>query len=155
MNMSHCSSKIIGPMYVEVSGRSARNVPGSQDFLWFRPSLDIGFLQIQLIQNLCNLLELNKIYMEHSAKLNLFPRSWWSKCEIMAVNIVLCEYCTSAHAVHIANARSERGCCWIANPASPPRVYLVVDFRWEGSRSQELDGNTKTQGFRRFRLSRA
>ena len=24
--------------------------------------------------------------MEHSVKLNLFPRSWWSECEIMAVN---------------------------------------------------------------------
>ena len=33
MNMSQCSSKNIGPMYVEVSGRSARNVPGGWDFL--------------------------------------------------------------------------------------------------------------------------
>jgi len=44
-------------MYVEVSGRSAQNVPGGQGFLWFRPSLDSEFLQAQLIQNLWNLLE--------------------------------------------------------------------------------------------------
>ena len=75
MNISHCSSKIIGPMYVEVSGRSAQNVPGGRDFLLFRPSLDSEFLQAQLIQNLWNLLESNKICMEHSAKLIFFPRS--------------------------------------------------------------------------------
>jgi len=68
MNVSHCSSNNIGPMYVEVSGRSAQNVPGGLDFLWFRPPLGSGFLQAQLIQNLWNLLELNKIYMEHGAK---------------------------------------------------------------------------------------
>ena len=73
-------------MYVEVSGRSARNVLGGWGFLWFRPSLDSEFLQAQLIQNLWNLLESNKICMEHGAKLNLFPRSWRSKCEIKAVN---------------------------------------------------------------------
>ena len=33
MNMSHCFSEIIGPMYVEVSGRSAQNVPAGRDFL--------------------------------------------------------------------------------------------------------------------------
>ena len=33
MNMSQCSNENIGPMYVEVSGRSARNVPGGRDFL--------------------------------------------------------------------------------------------------------------------------
>ena len=33
MSVSHYSSKIIGPMYVEVSGRSAQNVPGGQGFL--------------------------------------------------------------------------------------------------------------------------
>ena len=33
MNVSHCSSKNIGPMYVEVLGRSARNVPGGLDLL--------------------------------------------------------------------------------------------------------------------------
>ena len=55
-------------MYVEVSGRSARNVLGGRDFLSFRPSLDSEFLQAQLIQNLWNLLELNKICMEHGAK---------------------------------------------------------------------------------------
>jgi hypothetical protein len=31
--VSHCSSKIIGPMYVEVSVQSAQNVPGGRDFL--------------------------------------------------------------------------------------------------------------------------
>jgi len=86
MNVSHCSIKNIGPMYVEVSGRSARNVPSGWDFLWFRPSLDSEFLQAQLIQNLWNLLELNKIWMEHSVKLISFPSSWRSKREIMAIN---------------------------------------------------------------------
>ena len=33
MNMSRCSSESIGPMYVEVSGQSARNVPGGRDSL--------------------------------------------------------------------------------------------------------------------------
>ena len=33
MNVSHYSSNNIGPMYVEVSGRSAQNVPGGLDFL--------------------------------------------------------------------------------------------------------------------------
>ena len=47
MNMSHSSSESIGPMYVEVSGWSARNVPGGRDFLWFRPSLDSEYLQAQ------------------------------------------------------------------------------------------------------------
>ena len=59
---------------------------GGRDFLWFRPSLDSEFLQAQLIQNLWNLLESNKMCIEHGAKLNLFPRSWRSKREIMAVN---------------------------------------------------------------------
>jgi len=78
MNMLHCSSKNIGPMYVEVSGRSARNVPGGLNLLWFRPSLDCGFLQAQLIQNLWNLLELNKICMEHSARAQFIPtfKTW-------------------------------------------------------------------------------
>jgi len=37
-------------------------------------------------QNLWNLLEIGKICMEHGASFNLFPRSWRSKWEIMAVN---------------------------------------------------------------------
>ena len=36
--------------------------------------------------NLWNLLGLGKICMEHGARLNLFPRSWRSKWETMAVN---------------------------------------------------------------------
>ena len=56
MNTSYCSSKSIGPMYVEVFGRSAWNVPGGRDFLLFGQSLDSEFLQAQLIQNLWNLL---------------------------------------------------------------------------------------------------
>jgi hypothetical protein len=55
-------------MYVEVSGRSARSRPGGLDFLRFCPFLGCDLLQAQLIQNLWNLLELNKTCMEHSAK---------------------------------------------------------------------------------------
>ena len=66
--MSRCSCKEGIPLYVEVSGRPARLRPGSLEFLRFRPSLDCDFLQAQLIQNLWNLLELNKICMEHGAK---------------------------------------------------------------------------------------
>ena len=55
----------------------------------------LGFLQTQLIQNLWNLLESNKICMEHGAKLNLFPRGWRSKREIMSVNMgPPCKYVT-------------------------------------------------------------
>ena len=49
-------------------------VPGGRDFLWFRPFLDSEYLQAQLIQNLWNLLESNKIYMDGQ------------KHEIMAIN---------------------------------------------------------------------
>ena len=62
-------------MYVEVSSRPAWLRPGGLDFLRFRPSLECDLLQAQLIQNLWNLLELNKICMKHGAKLDLFPRS--------------------------------------------------------------------------------
>ena len=71
--MSRCSCKKIVPLYVEVSGRPARLRPGSLEFLRFRPSLDCDFLQAQLIQNLWNLLELNKICMEHGAKAQFIP----------------------------------------------------------------------------------
>ena len=60
-------------MYVEVSSRPARLRPGGLDFLRFRPSLECDLLQAQLIQNLWNLLELNKICMEHSAKSHFIP----------------------------------------------------------------------------------
>ena len=58
-------------MYVEVSGRPARSRPGGLGFLRFHRFLCCYLLQAQLIQNLWNLLELNKICMEHSAKLIL------------------------------------------------------------------------------------
>jgi len=60
-----------GPLYVEVSGRPARLSPGGLNLLHFRPSLDCDLLQAQLIQNLWNLLELNKIYMEHNIKAHI------------------------------------------------------------------------------------
>ena len=60
-------------MCVEVTDQSARNVPGGLNLLWFRPSLDSKFLQAQLIQNLWNLLELNKICMEHGARTQFIP----------------------------------------------------------------------------------
>ena len=66
--MSHCPCKNIVPLYVEVSGRPAWLRLVDLDFLRFRPSLDCDLLQAQLIQNLWNLLELNKICMEHGAK---------------------------------------------------------------------------------------
>ena len=56
-------------MYVEVSGRPARSRPGGLGFLRFHRFLCCYLLQAQLIQNLWNLLELNKIYMEHGAKI--------------------------------------------------------------------------------------
>ena len=71
--MSHCSCKKIVPLYVEVSGRPARLRPGGLDFLRFLPSLDSDFLQAQLIQNLWNLLELNKICMEYGARTQFIP----------------------------------------------------------------------------------
>ena len=55
----------------------------------FRLFLVHDHLKSKLIQNLWNLLELSKIWMEHSVKLILFPSSWRSKCEIMAVNIAM------------------------------------------------------------------
>ena len=60
-------------MYVEVSSRPARSRPGSLDFLRFRPFLGCDLLQAQIIQNLWNLLELNKICMEHCAKAHFIP----------------------------------------------------------------------------------
>ena len=57
-----------------------------RNFAQIRPFLACVHLKSKLIQNLWNLLEINKIWMEHSVKLNLFPRSWRSECEIMAVN---------------------------------------------------------------------
>ena len=56
------------------------------DFSQFRPFLACVHLKSKLLQNLWNLLELNKIWMEHSVKLNLFSRGWWSECEVMAIN---------------------------------------------------------------------
>jgi hypothetical protein len=72
--MSHCSCKKIETLYVDVSGRPERLRPGGLDFLRFRPSLDCDLRQAQLIQNLWNLLELNKIFMEHSAKAHFIPQ---------------------------------------------------------------------------------
>ena len=72
--MSRCSCKKIVPLYVEVSGRLARLRLGDVDFLRFQPSLDCDLLQAQLIQNLWNLLELNKICMEHGAKSSIYSR---------------------------------------------------------------------------------
>ena len=66
--MSRCSFNNGALLYVEVSGQLARLGPRGLDFLRFRPSLDCDFLQAQVIQNLWNLLELNKICMEHGAK---------------------------------------------------------------------------------------
>ena len=60
-------------MYVDMSGRPARNMPGGLNLLWFRQSLDSEFLQAQLIQNLWLLLELNKICMEHGARTQFIP----------------------------------------------------------------------------------
>ena len=54
------------------------------------PILACVLLKSKRILNLWNLLELNKICMEHSARLNLFPRSWRPKWEIMAVNNTFC-----------------------------------------------------------------
>ena len=55
-------------MYVEVSSWPARSRPDGLDFLRFRPFLGFDLLQAQLMQNLLNLLQLNKICMKHSAK---------------------------------------------------------------------------------------
>ena len=58
-------------MYVEELGRPAQSRPGGLDFLRFHPFLGCDLLQAQFIQNLWNLLELDKICMEY----NLFLRS--------------------------------------------------------------------------------
>ena len=63
--MSCCSYHKDAPMYVEVSGRLARSRPGSLDLLHFRQFLGWIFLW--------NLLELNKICMEHNAKTHFIP----------------------------------------------------------------------------------
>ena len=60
-------------MYIEVSGWLARSRPGSLNFLHFRQFLGCDLLQAQLIQNLWNLLELNKICTEYSAKAHFIP----------------------------------------------------------------------------------
>ena len=73
MSISRCSCKKVEPLYVEVSGRPARLGTGGLDFLRFRPSLDYDLLQAQLIQNLWNFLELNRICMKHSAKAYFIP----------------------------------------------------------------------------------
>ena len=72
--MSRCSFNNGALLYVEVSGQLARLGPRGLDFLRFRPSLDCDLLQAQLIQNLWNLLELNKIFTEHSAKAHFIPQ---------------------------------------------------------------------------------
>ena len=41
------------------------------------PRVSHLLLKSKLIQNLWNSLEINKIWMEHSVELMLFPRSWW------------------------------------------------------------------------------
>ena len=56
------------------------------DFAQFCPILVHLFLKSKIIQNSWNSLEINKIWMEHSVKLILFPRSWRLECEFMAVN---------------------------------------------------------------------
>ena len=55
-------------MYIEVLVRPTRSRPSGLDFLRFHPFLGCDLLQAQFIQNLWNLLELNKICMEHGAK---------------------------------------------------------------------------------------
>ena len=72
--MSRCSCTKDAAMYVEVSSQLARLRPGGLDFLRLRSSLDYDLRQAQLIQNLWNLLELNKIFTEHSAKAHFIPQ---------------------------------------------------------------------------------
>ena len=72
--MSRCSFNNGALLYVEVSGQLARLGPRGLDFLRFRPSLDYDLLQAQLIQNLWNFLELNRICMKHSAKAYFIPK---------------------------------------------------------------------------------
>ena len=67
--MSLLSGTEDGLHIVEVIGRSAWVFPSFASFLVYY------VLKAQLIQNLWNLLELSKIFMEHSVKLILFPRS--------------------------------------------------------------------------------
>ena len=71
--MSRYSCKKIAPLYIEVSVRPARLRPGGLDFLRYRSSLDCDLLQEQLIQNLWNLLETNKISMEYGARAQFIP----------------------------------------------------------------------------------
>ena len=73
VSISHCSCNKDVPLYVEVSGQLTRWRPGAHDFICFRPFLGCDLLQAQLIQNLWNLLELNKTCMEHSAKAHFIP----------------------------------------------------------------------------------
>jgi hypothetical protein len=56
------------------------------DFSHFASFLIHLSLHAQLIQNLWNFIRINKICMEHDAKLYLFLRSWQKKCDLMAVN---------------------------------------------------------------------
>ena len=51
----------------------SRSRLGGLDLLRFGPFLGFDLLQAQLMQNLLNLLQLNKIYMEHSAKAHFIP----------------------------------------------------------------------------------
>ena len=131
--MSRCSSESIGPMYVEVSGRSAWNMPGGRDFLWFQPSLDSRFLQAQLIQNLWNLLELNKIWMECSVKLDLFLGSWQLECEIMAVNTPpSLNFCSSSSKAQ-TEARWIRSCVNVHTlqvPCAQQLIPYVLSVSW-------------------------
>ena len=63
--MSRCSCNKDAPM--------SRSRLGGLDLLHFGPFLGFDLLQAQLMQNLLNLLQLNKICMEHSAKAHFIP----------------------------------------------------------------------------------